>query len=242
MTKLELQKVYDYAGIYSNGESAIRMTEGQALGTFFGYISEGVNPETGNIMYKDVDGNGTITPDDRTVIGHAAPKFIYGLTNSLSFMGFDLNIFIQGVQGNQIFNATKMDLEGMFDSKNQSTNVLDRWQQPGDITDVPKANAAGDGSLDNIHNSTRFVEDGSFLRIKSLTLAYNFPTTWLQKVKMQNLSVYATAQNLLTFTKYTGFDPEVNAYGVNSLGTEFGVDYGTYPQTRQMVFGLNVTF
>ena len=242
VTKLELQKVYDYAGIYSNGESAIRMTEGQALGTFFGYISEGVNPETGNIMYKDVDGNGTITPDDRTVIGHAAPKFIYGLTNSLSFMGFDLNIFIQGVQGNQIFNATKMDLEGMFDSKNQSTNVLDRWQQPGDITDVPKANAAGDGSLDNIHNSTRFVEDGSFLRIKSLTLAYNFPTTWLQKVKMQNLSVYATAQNLLTFTKYTGFDPEVNAYGVNSLGTEFGVDYGTYPQTRQMVFGLNVTF
>ena len=140
VTKLELQKVYDYAGIYSNGESAIRMTEGQALGTFFGYISEGVNPETGNIMYKDVDGNGTITPDDRTVIGHAAPKFIYGLTNSLSFMGFDLNIFIQGVQGNQIFNATKMDLEGMFDSKNQSTNVLDRWQQPGDITDVPKAN------------------------------------------------------------------------------------------------------
>ncbi len=242
VTKLELQKVYDYAGIYSNGQSAIRMTEGQPLGTFFGYISEGVDPESGNIVYRDVDGNGSITPDDRTIIGHAAPKFIYGMTNNLSFMNFDLNIFIQGVQGNEIFNATKMDLEGMFDSKNQSVNVLDRWQQIGDVTDVPRANSAGDGNLDNIHNSSRFVEDGSFLRIKSVTLAYNFPGTWLQKVKMQNLSIYATAQNLLTFTKYTGFDPEVNAYGVNSLGTEFGVDYGTYPQTRQVVFGLNVTF
>jgi len=242
VTKLELQKVYDYAGIYSNSQSAIRMTEGQPLGSFFGYISEGVDPETGNIVYRDVDGNGSITPDDRTFIGQAAPKFIYGMTNNLSFMNFDLSIFIQGVQGNDIFNATKMDLEGMFDSKNQSTNVLDRWQQIGDVTDVPKANSAGDGSLDNIHNSSRFVEDGSFLRLKSVTLAYNFPASWMQRAKIKNLSIYATAQNLLTFTKYTGFDPEVNAYGVNSRGTEFGVDYGTYPQTRQVVFGLNITF
>ena len=157
-------------------------------------------------------------------------------------MGFDLNVFIQGIQGNQVFNATKMDLEGMFDSKNQSANVLDRWQKPGDITELPRANEAGDGNLDNIHNSTRFVEDGSFLRLKSVTLAYNFPQMLLSDIKVQNLSIYATAQNLLTFTKYSGFDPEVNAYGVNSRGTEFGVDYGTYPQTRQIIFGLNITF
>jgi len=242
VTKLGLQKVYDYANIYSNGQAAIRMTEGRPLGSFFGYISEGVDPETGNIVYRDLDGNGIITPDDRTFIGQAAPKFVYGMTNNLSFMNFDLSIFIQGVQGNEIFNATKMDLEGMFDSKNQSVNILDRWQQVGDVTDLPKANAAGDGNLDNIHNSTRFVEDGSFLRIKAVTLAYNFPSQWLRRARVENLSVYATAQNLLTFTKYTGFDPEVNAYGVNSRGTEFGVDYGTYPQTRQLVFGLNITF
>jgi TonB-linked SusC/RagA family outer membrane protein len=242
VTKLELQKVYDYAGIYSNGQSAIRMTEGRPLGSFFGYISEGVDPESGNIVYKDLDNNGIITPDDRTFIGQAAPKFIYGMTNNLSFMGFDLNVFIQGIQGNQVFNATKMDLEGMFDSKNQSANVLDRWQKPGDITELPRANEAGDGNLDNIHNSTRFVEDGSFLRLKSVTLAYNFPQRLLSDIKVQNLSIYATAQNLLTFTKYSGFDPEVNAYGVNSRGTEFGVDYGTYPQTRQIIFGLNITF
>lgn len=242
VTKLELQKVYDYAGIYSNGQSAIRMTEGRPLGSFFGYISEGVDPESGNIIYRDIDGNGIITPDDRTFIGQAAPDFIYGMTNNLSFMGFDLSIFIQGVQGNEIFNATRMDLEGMFDSKNQSVNVLDRWKKPGDIAQLPKANDAGDGNLDNIHNSTRFVEDGSFLRFKAVTLAYNFPQRILSDVKIQNLSIYATAQNLWTITKYSGFDPEVNAYGVNSRGTEFGVDYGTYPQTRQIIFGLNITF
>ncbi|HRN33201.1 MAG TPA: TonB-dependent receptor [Saprospiraceae bacterium] len=240
VSKLGLQKIYDYAKIYSNGQNAIRMTEGQPLGSFYGYISEGVDPESGNIKYRDLDGNGIITPDDRTFIGQASPKFIYGMTNNLSFMGFDLSIFIQGVQGNKIFNATKMDLEGMFDSKNQSIKVLDRWKNPGDITSLPRANEAGDGSLDNIHNSTRFVEDGSFLRLKAVTLAYNIPTGWIKRANIRNLSIYATAQNLLTLTKYSGFDPEVNAYGVNSRGTEFGVDYGTYPQTRQIIFGLNL--
>lgn len=142
VSKLGLQKIYDYAKIYSNGQNAIRMTEGQPLGSFYGYISEGVDPESGNIKYRDLDGNGIITPDDRTFIGQASPKFIYGMTNNLSFMGFDLSIFIQGVQGNKIFNATKMDLEGMFDSKNQSIRVLDRWKNPGDITSLPRANEA----------------------------------------------------------------------------------------------------
>lgn len=84
------------------------------------------------------------------------------------------------------------------------------------------------------------MEDGSFLRLKAVTLAYNIPTGWLKRANIRNLSIYATAQNLLTLTKYSGFDPEVNAYGVNSRGTEFGVDYGTYPQTRQIIFGLNL--
>ena len=106
---------------------------------------------------------------------YAAPKFTYGFTNSFTYKNFDLNIFIQGVQGNDIFNATRIDLEGMFDSKNQSTNVLRRWTTPGQVTDIPKPISNGD--LTNVNNSSRFIEDGSYLRVKSATLAYNFKTS-----------------------------------------------------------------
>jgi hypothetical protein len=176
------------------------------------------------------------------VIGYAAPKFTYGMTNTLSYKNFDLNIFIQGVSGNDIFNATRVDLEGMFDSKNQSTDVLNRWKNPGDVTNMPKAIPSSSGNIDNINNSTRFIENGSFLRLKSATLAYNLPQNLLQRIKLQKASLYVTGQNLFTITDYKGFDPEVNTYGVNSRGTEFGVDYGTYPQTRQIVFGVNIDF
>jgi len=237
ITSLNLMPVIDAANIYSTNQYATRATVGQPLGAFYGYISRGVDPQTGKIIYEDLDKNGTITPDDRTFIGYAAPKFIYGMTNTLNYKNWDLNIFIQGVQGNDIFNATRVDLEGMFDSKNQSTVVLDRWKQPGDITSVP-----GAGDINNSNNSTRFIEDGSFLRLKSITLSYSFPQKMLQSVKLQRLSLYATAQNLFTITSYNGFDPEVNAFGNSSKGTEVGVDYGTYPQTRTVVFGLNVEF
>jgi hypothetical protein len=159
------------------------------------------------------------------------------MTNNLTWKNFDFSIFFQGVQGNDIYNATRVDLEGMFDSKNQSTVVLDRWKQAGDITAIPRA-----GNIENVRNSTRFVENGSFFRIKSATLAYNFSGTFLKNAGLKRTTLYVTAQNLLTITNYKGFDPEVNTYGVNSRGTEFGVDYGTYPQTRQIIFGLNLDF
>ena len=238
VTELGLNKVYDFAGIYSNNQNAIRVTVGQPLGAFYGYISQGVDPQTGMIVYADLDKNGIVTPDDRTFIGFAAPKFTYGLTNDLIWKNFDLNVFIQGVQGNDIFNATRVDLEGMFDHKNQSTVVLRRWKNPGDATNIPKS---GDVNLENSKNSTRFIEDGSFLRIKSATLSYNL-TNLGKRFRLQKLGVYVTAQNLLTITNYKGFDPEVNAFGANSTGTSFGVDYGTYPQTRTIIFGLNIQF
>ncbi len=237
VTELGLQKIYDYAPIYSNNQNAIRVTTGQPLGAFFGYVAQGVDPATGNIIFEDLDKNGLITPDDRTFIGYAAPKFTYGMTNTLTWKNFDFSIFFQGVQGNDIFNATRVDLEGMFDSKNQSTVVLDRWKQAGDVTDIPRS-----GNIDNVRNSTRFVENGSYFRIKSATLAYNFSGSLLKNAGLKRTTLYVTAQNLLTITNYKGFDPEVNTYGVNSRGTEFGVDYGTYPQTRQIVFGLNLDF
>ena len=233
--KLGLNKVYYYASTYTTGEPAIVLKEGLPLGSFYGYISNGVDPETGDLMYVDVSDNGSIGPEDRTVIGCAQPKFIYGFTNDFSYKGITLSIFFQGSYGNEIFNASRIETEGMFDFRNQSTAVLRRWKRPGMITDVPRV-----GNVDNIKNSTRFIEDGSYLRLKNVTLAYSLPKKILSKATISELQFYITAQNLLTFTKYSGYDPEVNAYGTSS--TELGVDYGTYPQSRTFIFGVNIQF
>jgi len=236
VTALGLNKIYDYAEIYSNGENAIRLMPGHPLGTFFGYISKGVDPETGMIIYKDLDNSGSITANDRTVIGNAQPDFIYGMTNTFTYKGLQLNIFIQGTYGNDVFNASRIDMEGMYDQKNQDIRVLKRWRYPGQITDVPKATT----DMSNVRNSTRFLENGSYLRVKDITLSYELPASLIKTVKLSKLTVFGTAQNLLTLTKYTGFDPEVNAYGTS--GVELGVDYGTYPHARTFIFGLNVEF
>ena len=235
LTKLGLNKVYYYAEMYETRENAIILKEGLPLGTFFGYVSEGVDPETGDIIYKDLNDNGVIDPNDRTTIGCAQPDFIYGMTNTFSYKGFSLSVFLQGSQGNDIFNASRIDMEGMIDFRNQSTAVLDRWKRPGMITDIPRV-----GNVENIHNSTRFVEDGSYLRLKTITLSYDFQPKWLKKISLSKLQAYVTGQNLLTFTNYKGYDPEVNAYGSDAVAQ--GVDYGTYPQSKAVIFGLNVEF
>ena len=123
----------------------------------------------------------------------------------------------------------------MLDFRNQSTAVLRRWKRPGMETDIPRS-----GNVDNIHNSSRFVEDGSYLRLKSLTLSYTLPATLTSKAKISNVKVFVTGQNLLTLTKYSGYDPEVNAYGASSVA--LGVDYGTYPQSKAVIFGASLQF
>jgi len=235
LTKLGLNKIYYYGEMYETKEMAVVLKEGLPLGTFFGYISEGVNPETGDIIYRDLNNNGSIDPGDRTTIGCAQPDFIYGMTNTFSYKGFSLSLFIQGSQGNDIFNATRIDTEGMIDFRNQSTSVLDRWKRPGMITDIPRV-----GNIENVHNSTRFIEDGSYLRLKTVTFSYDFDKKWLKKMHLSRLQAYVTGQNLLTLTKYTGYDPEVNAYGNDAVVQ--GIDYGTYPQSKAIIFGLNVEF
>jgi TonB-linked SusC/RagA family outer membrane protein len=230
-----LSSNYQFGRIYSNNQESVILKPGLALGTYYGYISDGVDPATGDIMYRDIDDNGIINPDDRTVIGNGQPDFIYGLTNNLSYKRWKLNVFFQGSQGNDIFNATRVDLEGMFDSKNQSTVVLNRWTPDNQITDIPRA-----GNIQNVNNSTRFVEDGSYLRLKVVTLSYDLNPDFLQKLGIKRFSVYGTGQNLLTFTNYSGFDPEVNAF--NNSATVLGVDYGTYPQARTIIFGINMEF
>ena len=216
---------------------------GVPLGTFYGYVSKGVDPNTGNIIYQMSDTTQGLELSDQTIIGNANPKFIYGFTNDFSYKNWSLTVFIQGVQGNDILNATRIFTEGMWEPRNQSAVVLQRWTTPGQITNVPREdlnNPNGDPH-DNSLISSRYVENGSYLRIKSLSLAYNLPAQFLNKLKISRLRLYATAENLLTFTKYSGFDPEVSAFG-SSSNVAPGVDFGTYPQTRDIIFGLSVTF
>lgn len=241
LEKLTLQQKYYFAQS-STGENIVLMTPGEPLGVFFGYISKGVDPETGNLIYQTNNADGIPSLSDRTIIGDPNPKFTYGMTNNLSYLGFTLNIFIQGTYGNDIYNISRMETEGMYDAKNQSTAVLDRWRRPGMETYMPRAVA----TKENLLTSTRFVEDGSYLRLKTLTLSYNFKGKLLEKMNILRLQPYVTAQNLLTLTKYKGFDPEVSQYANSGDRRESaiiqGIDYGTYPQSKSFVIGLNVEF
>lgn len=234
LTKLELQKVYlDAVTSEVVNEAVVRNEPGRSLGGFYGYVAQGVDPETGLMIYEDINGDGRISSSDRTFIGDPNPDFTFGMTNTFQYKGFTLSIFLQGSYGNDIFNASRMEMEGMYDGKNQITKVLDRWQIPGQITDVPKANW-------NIKNSTYFVENGSYLRIKDITLSYNFSGKWMQKLGISQLQPYVTLNNIVTFTKYSGMDPEVNQWGAS--GAVQGIDWGTYPHCKSYVFGLNIDF
>ncbi|KXX70804.1 TonB-dependent receptor [Flammeovirga sp. SJP92] len=237
VTNLVGQEIYT-GSIAGRGE-AIQIKEGQPLGAIYGYEFLGVDPQTGNAYYMGADGNSTFdpTPDDRKVIGDANPDFIYGFTNTVMWKGFTLSVFFQGAQGSDMLNATRIDTEGMTDAKNQSSAVLNRWKRPGDQTDIPKSSP---GNTDNSRISTRFVEDASYLRLKALTVSYTLPETITNKLSMGSARFYVTGENLWTLTNYSGFDPEVNQGG--NSNTVLGIDYGTYPQTRSVIIGANITF
>lgn len=234
LTALELQKVY-YAAQTTDAlhDHVVRNEPGRPLGGFWGYISDGVDPETGELIYRDINNDGKVTSSDKTYIGDPNPDFIFGLTNKLEYKGFMLSLFFQGSYGNDVYNASRMDTEGMYDGRNQSDRVLDRWRIPGQITDVPKANF-------NIQNSTYFVEDGSFIRLKDLTLAYSFAPEVISRIGLTQLRPFFTATNLFTITRYTGMDPEVNQWG--GSGAVQGIDWGTYPHSRNFMFGVNIEF
>ena len=235
LKSLELQKIYKAAQTTDafHGTYIVRNEPGRPLGGFWGYISDGVDPETGDLMYRDINEDGRISATDQTYIGNPNPLFTYGLTNAFSYKGFRLNIFIQGSQGNDIFNASKGDTQGMHDLKNQSVEVLRRWRTPGQLTDVPRARF-------NLQPSTYFVEDGSYLRVKDITLSYSFKGSILERAGISRLQPYVTANNLLTLTKYKGMDPEVNEWRNN--GAVQGIDWGTYPHSKTFVFGVNLEF
>lgn len=234
LKKLMLTQVYYSANTtdYVN-QPVVRNMPGKPLGTFWGYISDGVNPETGELKYRDVNHDGVISASDRTDIGDPNPDFTFGMTNTLSYKGFNLSVLIQGSYGNDIYNVSRMETEGMYDGKNQTTKVLERWRVPGQITSVPKAKF-------QMFNSTYFIEDGSYLRVKDISLSYDVPRYIISKFGISRLQPYISATNLITFTNYSGNDPEVNQYG--NSGSVQGIDWGTYPMSKSFVIGLKLEF
>lgn len=222
-------------------------SEGHPIGSFYGYVTNGIfqnqqevdryaiqvpgGTAPGDIRFRDLDNNGVINADDRTYIGNPSPEWTFSMNNTFAYKEFDLQIFLQGVAGNDIYNANRIWQESMSIPQNQTTKVLDRWTGEGTSNSVPRAIYSDPNQ--NVRHSNRFIEDGSYLRVKNLTLGYTLPKSISQKAYLSMARFYISCQNLLTLTKYSGFDPEVNVSGV---------DLSTYPVTRTLSMGVNVKF
>jgi TonB-linked SusC/RagA family outer membrane protein len=242
---------------YGFGGNSLVLREGQPIGTFYGFIADGVYARTedvpqslqalgiqgGDMNYRDINGDGIINDADLTIIGSAQPLFVGGFNNTFRYKGFDLNIFMQFSYGNDIWNAAGSFQQGLFANffdDNQVDAVLNRWRQEGDITAVPRATTDVSVNQNNRSNTTRFIRDGSFLRFKNVIFGYTLPKRLIDRVSLRSARVYVQAQNLFTFTNYPGFDPEVNFAGTSN--TTLGVDFYTFPQPRTITFGLNIGF
>jgi TonB-dependent starch-binding outer membrane protein SusC len=225
--------LYENQPITDMGRGGNSVQVGEPIGVFFGYNCLGVDPTTGSLIYQDIDGDGIITSEDRVITGNPNPDFTAGLTNVFGYKSFELSIFLTAIYGNDIFDGTLIYLESGTGGDNQTKRMNGRWQKPGDITQYPKA---GDSYL-----SSRFIDDGSFLRIKNITLSYNFKNKWVKKIGMKSAKVYASVDNLYIFTNYFGMDPEVNYYG-GSSNIIMGTDFFTYPQPRTFLIGLSCVF
>ncbi len=231
---------YKYEGIYQTDE--------EALEQLYTYTASTIGVHAGDARYTDVNKDGKIDENDKMVIGNPFPKVSFGINLAADFYGVDIQMFFQGVAGNSIYNVQRQFLESDGSSYALATYMKDNvWvgytpavQQAmlnNGVNYFELENRQGTipnplGSPTNTENSTRFIEDGTYLRLKNLQIGYTFPLKWTQKFRCSRLRVYATASNLFTITKYKGYDPEVGG----------GVDYGNYPQSRTFTFGLNVTF
>ncbi|MFK8273473.1 SusC/RagA family TonB-linked outer membrane protein [Capnocytophaga canimorsus] len=243
-------------GDYKNG-SATRTEEGESIGFFYGYKTAGLFQsqaeidnwaiqqgkdnsalQPGDLKFVDVTGDGTVDDKDRTKIGSPDPDFIYGVNLGVNYKGWELNAFVQGSQGNEIFNAMKTHLY-QFDETNKHKDMVHSWTPTNTDTQMPRLTAKDKNNTNRA--SDRFVEDGSYVRLKNVTLAYNLPSHWMEKVKMSQMKLYVSAQNLLTFTKYSGADPEIGQVSSSNYLSR-GVDLGIYPQARTFVMGLKMQF
>lgn len=236
----KVKKLYNGEPIDDIGRGSNRVMEGEPIGVFYNYKWLGVDPSTGDCVYADLNNNDEVDTDDRMIVGDPHPDFIGGITNTFSYKGFDLSVFLQFSYGNDVFNGSRLYLESLTGGDNQLESVTRRWEQPGDITDIPQATSDATETANNRRSSSRFIEDGSYLRIKNITLGYTLDQPWIKKLKLESCRIYVTSQNLYTFTAYTGFDPEVNYAGDDN--TIIGTDFFTYPQSRSYKFGINLKF
>jgi len=238
-------------GIGLNQNLSIQKS-GFPVNSFYGFVTNGIfqsqsevdkyavqvpgsdiynRTSAGDIRFRDINNDGKIDDGDRTFIGNPNPRYIFAMNNTFAYKGIDLSIFLQGVQGSDIFNANRIYQEGMSVAQNQLASVLDRWSPSFTTGKLPRA--IFNDPNKNTRVSNRFIEDGSYFRIKNITLGYNLPMGFVQRAKMQTARLYVSAQNLFTFTKYTGFDPEVSANGI---------DLNVYPVTRTFSAGINLIF
>ncbi len=232
------------------------LQEGQPVGRFYGLQTDGIfqigeDPETvphfsgapplqpGDRKFKDLNGDGIINGDDRSFIGSAQPDFNFGFNNTFTYKGLSINAFFQGVYGNQLVNFNKFLVERQNGTSNISLEYFaNRWTPQNPNNRYPRVNA--DPGLSRSFISTAEVEDGSYLRLKTITLAYQLPRKSLEQFSMTNLRIYFTAKNLWTLTDYSGYDPEVSHFGQSA--TNMGADLGGYPSTRSFLIGLNIGF
>jgi TonB-linked SusC/RagA family outer membrane protein len=230
--------------------------QGHPLGSFRGYrvdkifqstsdivaARDGTAARPGDIRWKDIDKNGVINSADQEILGNALPTFFGSLTNNFTYKNFELTVFLQFVGGNKIYNNTRAFAEGMNSVFGQFATTLNRWTPANTATNqtttMPRA-VWGDPA-NNRRTSDRWLEDGSFTRLKNLIFAYNLDSKLASKMKLSSLKVYVQAQNLITWTNYSGFDPEVSTF--TTTNTAQGTDFLTFPQAKTITFGLNVGF
>ena len=250
------------------GASTHRTRVGDPIGSFYGYKTDGIyqnqgevdaalpdanssGPVPGDIRFKDISGpngvpDGIIDANDRTNLGSSIPKFYYGINGSASYMNFDLSLLLQGVNGQKVYNQNRAAMEDLQGSQNFLTSTLDYWNGPGTSNSMPRLTQSDDNQ--NNRYSDRWIENASFMRIRNIQLAYSIPSVNLEnwtKGMISKFRIYVAAQNLFTFTKYTGFDPEVTrgqSFQKGETPLSNGQDGGSSPQPRIIQFGWQVTF
>jgi hypothetical protein len=234
------------------GSFLSRTQEGESIGIFFGPKYAGVDPANGDALYEIINPDGSITNTNdynlatQQKLGNSNPDFIAGITNNLSFKGIELSFLFQGVFGNKVYNGGGkfMSANGDF-FDNQSKDQLRRWRNPGDVTDVPQARLFG---ANGTGESSRYLSDATYIRLRTITLSYNLPNSVVSRLRVNKCRIYASAQNLLTITDYKSWDPEVNSdtYSVNGNGTpnntNQGIDFYSAPQAKTITFGVNIGF
>jgi TonB-linked SusC/RagA family outer membrane protein len=240
---------------YVTDQAISKTIQGGGIADFWGFKTDGIfrsdeelaqgpyqlNARIGDIRFVDVDGDGVITNNDQTVLGSPMPKVTYGFTSNIYYKNFDLGFFLQGVYGNKIYNNLYRAMMGRWGT-NKSPDILNSWTKDNIDSNIPRLSETSQNNNDRVL-SDRWIEDGSYLRLKTITLGYTLPQNLVKKASIQNMRIYATVQNWFTITKYKGFDPEVSEnVGWGSSGLDMGVDNANYPQPRTYLFGFSLSF